>query len=192
MAGRAKTPEERAAKLAAAKASGKSLTSPRHENFRPGNEMAVTHGARAVITIADVVEQRVIDFLNDPDRPEYAKKPAQREALISWVRFGVRIDRLNAVVDQMDDIMDAITELQETTEEVTGSRDSKNLYREAATRKRADILETIRKQEMARLNYARELGLTAASQAKMGKDVASTQIDLAKLIEQANRDAKRS
>jgi hypothetical protein len=184
VAGRAKTPEERAAKLAAAKASGKSAPA-----FQKGNQMALVHGAFSPGIVQPLVDQRLEAWLGDPDFPEYAKKPSQRFTLRSLARVEVRLELIYEAIEEMN-LEDSLSEVSQTREKVTGGPDATVQRRRSRTEKRADYDERARRWETYRLNLLKELGLTPMAQTKMGRDVAAATVDLAQLIQQQQAAAE--
>lgn len=179
---KARNPEERAAKLALARASGRSA-----QPAKPGDKIALQHGAYSSDVVQPLVEARLTAWLADKDFPEYAKALPQRFTLRSLARVEVRLDLLYARVEEME-LDESLSELQETHETVRGGGDNGPLKRNAKQTKRRDLDDAIRRWETLRLNISKELGLTPMAQTKMGRNVAATTVDLAQLIQQENEN----
>ena len=160
---------------------------PPRAAFAKGNELAVTHGAYSEGVVQPLVEERLEAYLADPELPEYVKKASQRFTLRSLARVEVRLELIYEAIEEMT-LEDSLSEVAETKERVTGANTPAQ-KRVARTRKRADLDERARRWETYRLNLLKELGLTPMAQTKMGRDVAATQVDLAKMIQDANEDA---
>lgn len=183
MAGRSKDPEERRRKLERSIAEGRSQgpgnDSPRAEAFGPRNLVPVTHGAYSARLVNPRAEAKLQAWLGDGDLPEYAKHPAQRWTLRSLARTEVRLELVDELCESMA-LEDALSELTVTEERERSMGDGAK-RRRVRTRKRLPPDEQLRRWEAHALNLRRELGLTPLSRAKLGKDVASTNVDLAKL-----------
>ena len=180
MAGRAKTPEERAAKLALAKLTGRSQPA-----FGENNQAALIHGAYSSGVWQPLVEERLAAWLADPDFPEYAKALPQRFTLRSLARCQVRLELFYAAMENMS-VTEAVSEVDTTREQVTGGGMSgAPMKRKSRTVKQASFEEMVRRWEGHHLNLSKELGLTPVAQAKLGRDVVAAKLDMAALIQQA-------
>ena len=180
---RAKTPEERAAKLALAKLTGKSQPA-----FGENNQAALVHGAYSAGVWQPMVEERLASWLNDPDFPEYAKALPQRFALRSLARCQVRLELYYAALEGMTPAQ-AASEIDTTRETVTGGgMTGQPMKRKARVTKQGSFEEMVRRWEVHHLNLSKELGLTPVAQAKLGRDVVAAKLDMAALIAQSQED----
>ena len=185
MAGHAKSAAERQRKREEAIALG--LSQPTHPPIEKGEQLALRHGAHSEVVYAGPAERLLAEKLADPEFPEYAKKPSQRETLISYCRVCVQCDLLWDYIFEVG-LIGSMTELAQTREKVVqeaseGGEFNGTQRRKASTATRSNPLETIRRFETLKVNLAKELGLTPMAQTKMGRDVAATQVSLANLIQ---------
>jgi hypothetical protein len=126
--------------------------------FAPGNKLAVTHGAFSA-TRVDPIAQRIIEEAVSDPTTSYLAAPKFHAALWKWGVAEARVELISAWVDSL------------TIEQAANSQ-----------RGQTPPLELLRKWMATSLTLARDLGFTPASAARLGKDVASTQYDLARIL----------
>lgn len=121
--------------------------------FEPGNAVARRHGAFA----ADVEDAAVVlvDELLDVPSAQYLTDPVYRPSLRSWAVAEVRCRRLAAYVVEQ------------------GELDEDGAPRPA--------LEALRTWETRASNERDRLGLSPLSRARLGRDVAAQNVDVARL-----------
>lgn len=125
--------------------------------FEPGNTVRLTHGARSERVIAPLTAEIANDLMREHER---LRSPLYRESVLQYARYLAQIEVLEKFLDEHGDI------------------DSDGKVRNAA--------EFRLKVSKAATNLADRLGLTPLANARLGKDVASTQADLALLLSQLN------
>lgn len=130
--------------------------------FEPGNTVARRHGAFA----ADVEDAAVemVDGLLDVPSAEYLRDPIYLPSLWSWAVAEVRARRLAAYVVEQ------------------GELDEEGTPRPA--------LEALRTWETRASNERDRLGLSPLSRARLGRDVAAQNVDLARLWATAETKVK--
>lgn len=178
--GHAKDPEVRAAKLAAAVAEGRS-SGPGDPPFEEGNVVAVVHGATSDRIVGLRAQAKLEACLVDPSFPEHVKQPYVRDTLKSWCWVRSRIELYWEMCENLGPEK-ALSELTKTDERVKifegGTR------RKASQSKLTSPEAMLKQWEAHALNLARELGLTPMALAKLGKDIAATQVRITQLWEE--------
>ena len=126
--------------------------------FQPGNQLAVTHGAYSVKRTDPIARRLLEEVVSDPTTA-YLSSPKYHAQLWQW---GIA----QAKVELMQEYIDGIN------------------WEDAMRSDRGQVspLENLRRFMATALTAAREMGFTPASAARLGKDVASTQVDLASLL----------
>lgn len=174
--GHAATPEERAAKRAAAVAEGRMSEAPAHAPFEAGNVVSVIHGANSDRIVSVRAQAKLESCLSDSGFPEHAKQPYLRDSLKSWCWVRARIELYWEMCENLGPDK-ALSELATTDERVKIFEGGTK--RKAQTAKRMSPESMLKQWEAHALNLANALALTPLAMAKLGKDVASTQRDLA-------------
>jgi hypothetical protein len=128
--------------------------------FQPGHELSTTHGAwsdRKVAPLAQALLAEVLEQAAATGSPtSYLADVSYRPALLAWARLEARIELLHVWLADRTDLDD-----------------------EGEVRPAADLLTRLEGQALK----ARErLGMDPLSRARLGRDVAAGQIDLAKLL----------
>jgi hypothetical protein len=127
--------------------------------YRPGNLEAVVHGANSAALVDAVAERyraAAVAFLGGADHvPDYLGRREYDRAIQAWARAEARVD---LVTRYLDDV---------------GHLDDEGNPRPAA-RHLVDL-------EAAAAKRRAELGLDPLSRARLGRDVAATGVDLARL-----------
>jgi hypothetical protein len=174
----AKSPEERAAKRAAAVEAGLT-TGSAAPAFVEGNDVALSYGAYAPAVVTPRAESMLEELLEDPDFPEYAKARMSRPLLLRLCQVRVRIALWwEAVEDQGVGAGDEVTLTQET---VTGGGESGPMKRRGRSVKSTPAEETLRRWVAQEEKLCTVLGLTPVARARMGRDVSAAASSLADL-----------
>jgi len=126
--------------------------------FQPGNQMAVKHGAFTPARINPVAEQ-IIAGIHADDDLSILRMPAFQYGLWAYATAAARVLRLEEWVDSMP--------IQQAADSDRG---------------KTSPLELLRKWQTYMDNKAARLGLDPISYAKLHKTVASTKVDLARLL----------
>lgn len=131
--------------------------------FQPNNQLAVTHGAYSAKR-TDPIARRLIDEVCTDPTTSYLASPKYHAQLWQWAVAQARVEVLTEYVDELG---------------MAAAMDS--------DRGKTPPVEVLRKWMATSLTLARDLGFTPASAARLGKDVASTQVDLATLLSKRDR-----
>lgn len=126
--------------------------------FPPGNELAVTHGAYSKKR-TDPIAQRLIEEVASDPTTGYLASPKYHAQLWQWAVAQAKVEVLAEYIDTMT--------LKAAMNSDRGQVSPMDLMRQFMT---------------TAASLASALGLTPLSAARLGKDVASTQVDLAKLL----------
>lgn len=162
MPGRAKTPEERARKRAAALASGHSNP---HPHFTAGNTVAMQSGMHSPAVVKPKAEELMAEYLADPGFPEYAKTVLVREQLSNLCTLRVQIRLWTEELERLG--TDSGDEVTKVDERVSGSMEKGDFRRSSTAKKRTPPVETYRRLVTTEMNLAKELGLTPMARARM-------------------------
>ena len=144
----------------------------------PGNKLRLTHGARDPERVAPLAEQIMTALLEDPDTDDYLRKPVMRHEVLAWAWAEAQVGLMRAWLDS-DGIAAAMTELT-TTEETEADEGRATVRRVSASRKVSSLMSELHKAEVRAANRRQQLGLTPLARARLGKDIASSQFDLAR------------
>lgn len=120
----------------------------------PGNVLALVHGAASRRAIDPIATELVTEVLADPSTA-YLEQPRYLAALRSWSRCEARVLLLTAALERR------------------GFEDSDGTP--------SPWLHALEKAEGAAARSRSELGLSPASYARLGRDVAAAKVDLARL-----------
>jgi hypothetical protein len=126
--------------------------------FQPGNKLAVTHGAFSPARTDPIAHGFINELVADP-ATAYLGQPRFSAALWHWASAQAKVQLLSEWVDGM--------EIQDAADSDKG---------------KTSALELLRKWIATAQTQAARLGLDPLSAARLGKDVASTQVDLATLL----------
>ena len=133
------------------------------EPFKPGNEAAVRHGAWSPRRVEPLARELVDLVLADPDIG-YLAAASYRPALWSWATAEVRAQLFSeALADH----------------ECTGCK------------RCAEWDERLRRWQTTAMNHRQRLGLDPLSRARLGRDVAAAQVDVAELLTRLREAAGR-
>lgn len=134
--------------------------------FQPGNQLAVTHGAFSKQR-TDPIARRLLEEIATDDTTSYLAAPKFHAQLWQWAVAQARVEILTEYVDSMD--------LDDAMDSKAG---------------KTSPLDLLRKWMVTALGMANHMGFTPRSAAGMGKAIAGTRVDLAKLLsEPSNKDS---
>ncbi|MET8381599.1 hypothetical protein ABZV14_01195 [Streptosporangium canum] len=133
--------------------------------FEAGNTAAVRHAAYSPRKVDPLATQLVDQALTDDEIP-YLRQPSYRPALWAWGRAEARVQLLAEHLAE---------------HEAAGCR---------SCDKCARWDEQLRKWESAAGTHRARLGLDPASRARLGKDIASAQVDMARLLSGLDNDTE--
>lgn len=120
----------------------------------PGNVLAVTHGAYSQRVVGPIADALVEAVRADPG-VGYLSTPSYQPALRAWAAAEARVIALEAWIERIG--MEAATD---------------------SGRGKTPPLELLRQWEASALTHRGRLGLDPLSRARLGRDVAATQVDL--------------
>jgi hypothetical protein len=126
--------------------------------FQPGNSLAVSHGAYSPTRTDPLANQFRDEILASPDM-QYLNKPQYAAIFWRYCQAAAKVQLIEEWVDGMS---------------IRGAAES--------TFGQTSPLELLRKWTATMLTLAARMGLDPLSYAKLGKDVVSTQVDLARLL----------
>lgn len=136
--------------------------------FEPGNMMALKSGWRSPRLVTPIAEELIAAVLEDP-HTGYLREPRFRMGVIAWAQVEARLALYERYVDEL------------TMEQRLDSGQG-----------RTSPEEQLRKLDANALTHRGRLGLDPLSAARLGKDIASTRVDLASLLadERSAADSK--
>ncbi len=147
----------------------------------PGNDLATVHGANSERRIAPRAAQIAAELLSHPDTPRYLHEPSYAPVIHAWARAEAVVALLWDWLAEHD-IDAALTDLTTTDED--------HQHRKSGSRKRTvshhieSVLTQLHRHEVRAMNLRSRLGLDPLSRARLGKDVASQQFDVARMFAQ--------
>ena len=143
-----------------------------------GNKLQLTHGAKDPERVGEIAGALMEALLNDPATDDYLRQPVMAYEVLAWAHAEAQARLMRDWLDASG-LSAAMTETVLSTEEETplgGGR----LSRKATSRKAASLMSELHKAEVRAANRRIQLGLTPMSRARLGKDIASSQFDLAR------------
>jgi hypothetical protein len=132
--------------------------------FQPGNTLSVKHGIWSPAKV-DPVAEAIVAAIHADDDLSMLRMPAFQMALWAYARTAARVRVIDEWVDSMP--------IQQAADSDRG---------------KTSPLELLRKWQVTMDNKAARLGLDPVSYAKLHKTVASTKVDLARLLSDFNDD----
>ena len=119
-----------------------------HPPFEPGNEFAMTHGARSEGRVGPLAERILAELMADPTTPEYlVHDRSYGHSLMAWSRAEAKVMLIDAHIDAVG--------------------------METAYAGRGLLLEQSRKWAVTASNLRTRLGLDPVSRAKILRDLAA-------------------
>jgi hypothetical protein len=156
----------------------------RYAPFEPGNMAAVRSGAYSERALGPLAEEILAAHREDPAWPVYLSDPSYGSALRAWSRAEAAVELFSAFVSEQPP-EEWIAETTTTEEQITGDGDrGGSSSRSGRSRKVGGSLEQWRKLEAHAATLRSRLGLDPLSRARLGKDAAAGQADMAKLMAQ--------
>lgn len=156
--------------------------------FEAGNTAAVKHGIhseRAVVPLAEAIlaEQRA-----DPSWPEFLNRPVYAAAVSAWARAEAMVQLYTEYIARQTPEAWS-TEFTEGEEDVTGDgTKGGDSSRRSRARKTGPSLDQWRKLEAHASMLRTKLGLDPLARARLGRDAASAQADMAQVMAQLARE----
>ena len=157
-----------------------------HPQGYPGNDALPL----IIVTARDGLDDRLYGL--DGGADDYLRKPVMRHEVLAWAWAEAQVTLMRAWMDA-DSISTAMTELT-TTEETEADEGRGTVRRVSASRKVSSLMSELHKAEVRAANRRKELGLTPLARARLGKDIASSQFDLARYfaeLDAAEKDAPK-
>jgi len=148
--------------------------------------VSVTTGAWSPRRYGPLAERIAADLLAHPGTPKFLAEPSYRPAVDAWASAEAICQLLREWL-AVQDIEAAMTELTEGSE--SEERDGPNVTRSMRSRRVASVLDQLHRHETRAMHLRVQLGLSPLSRARLGKDVTSAQLDLARMwAEEEERD----
>lgn len=133
------------------------------EPFKPNNTKALKHGARSERIIAPLAAVLANEIL---ETSPHLREPEFRAAVLECARVQAQVEVLEEFIGEHG---------------ILGDEDK--------VRPAADYLLKVRKHAA---NMASRLGLDPLSRARLGKDIAATQLDVAQILTQQREEAEKA
>ena len=158
--------------------------------FEAQNTAAVTHGIHSARMLVPLAEAILAERKADDKWPAYLDEPFYASAVSAWARAEAAVLLYTRYMEQQDP-EEWSTELGEAEEEITGDgTKGGDSTRRSRNRKRMPTLEQWRKLEQHASLMRTKLGLDPLARARLGRDVASSQADMAQIMAQLDRDER--
>jgi hypothetical protein len=138
----------------------------RHEDFQPGNSLALVHGAGSPARVNELATRLAAALLGAEGIPPYLADPSYGPAIISWARAEAKA---KLVADYLEGM----------------PVEDQMMPPKAGT---TAPIEVLRKLESAALTHRARLGLDPLSRARLGRDVMSAKFDMAAIMAQISRE----
>lgn len=142
-----------------------------------GNKLSLHHGAKSPERVGEIAAALMEALLNDPTTDDYLRQPIMGHEVLAWAHAEAQARLMRDWLDASG-LSAAMTETVMTTENETPV--SGGVHRKATSRKAASLMSELHKAETRAANRRQQLGLTPMSRARLGKDIASSQFDLAR------------
>jgi hypothetical protein len=139
--------------------------------FAPGHTVSMVTGTQSPRRVGPLAAEIEADLLADPDTPEWVRRPQFAEARAAYARSCAIVRMLSDHLDTID-VVAALTEL--TTGIETEERTKTKTTRRTAARRVASVLSELHRAETRSNSLRRELGLTPASAARLGRDLSQS------------------
>jgi hypothetical protein len=168
---------------------------PGNRNFdengkiKPGSKINRTHGGTDPERISAVSAQILTALLNSPDCPQWLHDTSYNWELLAWSEAEARVTLMRAWLNEHG-IVRGMTEVTVSEEVETSSGDKSTVTRVLNAEKIDGMFNSLHKAETLAANRRAALGLTPVSRARLGKDLAASQFDLARFW--AEEDARES
>ena len=158
--------------------------------FEAGNFAAVKSGTQSERLLAPLAEAVLLEARADPSWPAYLDEPVYAMSVSAWARAEAAVQLYTRYLERQtpEEWSTEVTDAAEVTE--GGGERGGRETRRSRTRKRTPSLEMWRKLEQHASNLRTKLGLDPLSRARLGRDVASSQADMAQIMAQLDRDER--
>jgi hypothetical protein len=158
------------------------------EPFQPGHMLSVKSGIYSARLLTPRAEEILLRERAKPTWPAYLEEPVYERAVRAWARAEAMLELYTEYVEQQT--AEAMsTEFGEAEEDITGDGEKGgSSTRRSRTRKTGPSLELWRKLDAAASMHRTKLGLDPMSRARLGRDVASSQADMAQVMAQLARE----
>ena len=160
------------------------------EPFQPGHMLSVKSGIYSARLLTPRAEEILLRERAKPTSPAYLEEPVYERAVRAWARAEAMLELYTEYVEQQT--AEAMsTEFGEAEEDITGDGEKGgNSTRRSRTRKTGPSLELWRKLDAAASMHRTKLGLDPLARARLGRDVASSQADMAQIMAQMDREER--
>ena len=158
------------------------------EPFQPGHTRSVTSGIHSERMLMPRAEAILLQAKADPSWPHYLNEPVYAAAVSAWARAEAAVQLYTEYLEGQtpEEWSTEVTDLAEATEG-DGDRGGSST-RTSRSRKRMASLEMWRKLEQHASQMRTKLGLDPLARARLGRDVASQQADMAQVMAQLARE----
>ena len=156
--------------------------------FAAGNEVSVTTGAGSERRLGPLTDMFVAALMADEATPDYVRESSYQWAVRAWARTEAIVLLLSEWVAEMD-VKTALTEVTEGEETEDRSKGGLRVKRAMKSRRVASVVDQLHRAEVRAMQLRARLGLDPVSRARLGKDVASSKLDLARLWAEEDRAA---
>ncbi len=158
------------------------------EPFEPGNTVSTWHGAKSERRIGPLAERIEQTARGLPSWPSYLDDAAYGPAVASWARAEAIVELLWRYLSERDlDETLSDTSTDKTITEQDGDGKQRRISAGRRTRAALDLLE---RAEGRAARARASLGLDPMSRARLGRDVAASQVDMAQLLSQLRETAE--
>lgn len=156
--------------------------------FEAENTAAVKHGIHSARMVVPLAEQILAERRADPTWPEFLNQPVYAAAVNAWARAEAMVALYTEYIAQQTP-EEMSTEFGQAEEDITGDGvKGGDSTRRSRTRKTGPSLEQWRKLEQHASLLRTKLGLDPLARARLGKDIASSQADMAQVMAQLARE----
>lgn len=155
----------------------------------PGNELATQHGAYSPRRVDPLATELVEALLVDPD-VSYLRAPAYRSAVWAWGRAEAQVQLLTEYVLDNGGVAEALADHgEETSDEHHDGGHSRRVTR---SRRVGSALAALDRTEGRAASLRARLGLDPLSRARLGRDVAASQVDIAQVLTTMREAAEKA
>ena len=160
-----------------------------HPPFEQGNQVARRHGIYSPRLVDPLAAQLVEEMLADPD-VDYLRAPAYRTAVWAWGRAEAQIQLLVEHIAELGGLAEALAETgtDESDEHTEGS----HTRRVSRSRRVGSALTALDRAERHAAACRARLGLDPLSRARLKRDVAAGQADVAQVLTRLREAADRA
>jgi len=146
--------------------------------FAAGNGLSTTSGFMSPRRVRPLAERIAADLLAAESTPDYLRDGSYGDAIRSYATVEATSELLLDWVSGQD-IGEAMTELSDGEE--SERRSGERVRRSSSSRRMGSALDYLMRCQHLALRMRSELGLTPLARARLGRDVAASRVDLARL-----------